>query len=151
MPGSNPDDASKRVPGMSGRGKTRLARAGFPLATSPSLHEGVTMGIYKDVYEFAASAGAFEGYVYSRENPDTERYPDWINNLVSQYASIPPEVRDEFQPSLDRTIGRALLSITPVLGEDHTLLQRLRTMIRSEIPRSPDDFEKEKQEKENWR
>lgn len=106
------------------------------------------MSMYKRIYEFAASSGAFEGYVYARDNLDGESLANWIDNLVAEYGSIPSEVRDEFQPSLDRTMGRALLSITPVLGESHILLTKLRTMIRSELPRSPDDFDREKKEKE---
>ena len=105
------------------------------------------MDIYREIYEFAASAGALEGYVYARENLDTATLPDWIGNLVTQYRSISPEIRDRFQPSLDRTIGRAVLSLTPVLGVNHELVKKLKTLIRGDLPRSPDDFEKEKGEK----
>ena len=105
------------------------------------------MNIYKEIYEFAASAGAFEGYVYARENLDAASLPEWIGNLVTQHRSIPPEIRDLFQPSLDRTIGRAVLSLTPALGEDHELVKKLKTLIRGDLPQSPDDFEKEKGEK----
>lgn len=109
------------------------------------------MGVYKEIYEFAASAGAFEGYVYARGDIDADGIANWVENLVAKYRSMPPNLRDELQPSLDRTIGRAMLSLAPALGLDHVLLQKLRTMIRDELPRSPDDFEQEKREKKIWR
>ena len=40
------------------------------------------MKIYKDLYAFAASAGAFEGYVYLREKVNPDYLPLWVDNLV---------------------------------------------------------------------
>ena len=105
------------------------------------------MDLYEKIYTFAASAGAFEGYVYPREKLDTSTFADWIDNLVKQYNAIPVDVRNKFQASLDRTLGRALLSVVPVLGKDHELTVKLRSLIKGEIPKSLDDFDKEKAQK----
>ncbi len=106
------------------------------------------MSIYKDVYEFASSAGAFEGYVYPKERLDLDCLDNWIKNLVRQYQDLPIKVRESFQDSLNRTIGRAVQSLTPLLGEDHEYICLLKSLISGNIPTSPHDFEVEKEEKE---
>lgn len=105
------------------------------------------MYIYKEIYDFAASAGALEGYVYQRDKIDTRYFGNWINNLVKQYSAIPVDIREVFQPSLDRTIGRAVLSLNPVLGQEHEFIRKLKGMVQGTMPDSPDDFDQEKKEK----
>jgi hypothetical protein len=45
---------------------------------------------------------------------------------------------------LDGTLGRAVNSIKKVLGEKHTLVQKLKSMVKGPLPSSPDDFERRK-------
>ncbi len=98
------------------------------------------MGIYKKVYDFAAKAGSLEGYVYPREKVDTSYLPRWSDNLVEQYQGLPPEVREEFQSSCDETMGRAIRSLVPILGEDHEIVKKLKGLVKGKLPSSPDDF-----------
>jgi hypothetical protein len=98
------------------------------------------MGIYRELYDFAAGAGAFEGYVYHKDVADPKYLPRWVDNLVRQYQALPAEVRDEIQALCDGTIGRAVRSLLPYLGEDHEVIKQLRRMIKGELPLSPDDF-----------
>jgi hypothetical protein len=105
------------------------------------------MDIYKEIYEFGASAGALEGYVYEKQVLDPGSLDDWVKNLVRHYHDLPVEVRQSFQPSLDRTIGRAVLSLIPLLGKDHDHVCALKALIVGEMPASPHDFSKEKEEK----
>jgi hypothetical protein len=105
------------------------------------------MGKYKEIYEFASSAGALEGYVYSRPKSEIAGLDNWINNLVKQYQNLTIDVRESFQTSLDRTIGRALQSLIPIFGKDHDYITTLETLVKGKMPDSPSDFEKEKKEK----
>lgn len=100
------------------------------------------MSIYSELYDFAASAGSFEGYVYRHEGMDTGYLPKWSGNLVRQYNALPQEVKSEIQHMCDGTLGRAVRSLTPVLGEQHEVVDNLKSMIRGDLPASPDDFEK---------
>jgi hypothetical protein len=102
------------------------------------------MHLYAQIYEFAASAGAFEGYVYRRKDLDMKALPIWLENLKTGYSLIPPEVLLEIQPSIDRTLGRAFRSVCQSIGEDHALAAKLRIMIKGAVPTSPDEFNKEK-------
>ncbi len=105
------------------------------------------MHMYAKIYEFAASAGSLEGYVYHKENRDAldmKALPIWINNLAGSYDRLPEEARREFQPLCDQTLGRAVRSLQALLGEDHELIGKLGAMIVGDLPRSPDDFEKVK-------
>ncbi|MDP2645242.1 MAG: hypothetical protein Q8P24_09905 [Desulfobacterales bacterium] len=102
------------------------------------------MHLYTQIYEFAASAGAFEGYVYRREQLDTNYLPNWVDHIVTAYEKIPPEDREKFQASCDQTIGRATKSLIPLLGEDHEIIAKLNSMTRGDLPESPDDFQKKK-------
>jgi len=102
------------------------------------------MHIYLQIYEFAASAGALEGYVYQRPVLDMAALKNWVGHIVAAYGHLPAEAVGEFQPSLNQTLGRAARSLESVLGADHTLAADLRSLIRGPLPASPDDFQKRK-------
>lgn len=102
------------------------------------------MHLFMQIYEFAASAGALEGYVYRRKDADMDALSVWLSNLKSAYLLIPQEVLHEIQPSIDRTLGRALRSLCLLLGENHELVKGLQTIVKGPIPASPDEFSKEK-------
>jgi hypothetical protein len=102
------------------------------------------MHIFTKIYEFAASAGALEGYVYRNEEVDMEALSKWVDNLVKAYQSMPSEGLSEFQISLDKTIGRAIRSLTRLLGERHEIINRLRSMVSGALPATADDFQKVK-------
>ncbi len=103
------------------------------------------MNLYLEIYEFASSAGALEGYVFERPQLHPDALNNWIKNLTRQYRELPPEVRGSFQGALDRTLGRAILSLIPVLGKEHEHVQALRSLIVGSLPDSSHDFEKEKE------
>ena len=104
------------------------------------------MHTYQKIYEFAASAGAFEGYVYRRSKAeiDTEALSSWVDNLIDAYENLASEARDKCQPSIDQTLGRAIKSLGLVLDDRHALIGNLRKMVKGKLPESPDDFQKEK-------
>jgi hypothetical protein len=104
------------------------------------------MHIYQKIYEFAASAGAFEGYVYRRSKTeiDTEALSVWVDNLIGAYENLNSEVRNECQSSVDRTLGRAIKSLGLLFDDRHVLINKLQKIVKGELPGSPDDFQKEK-------
>ena len=104
------------------------------------------MHIYRKTYEFAASAGAFEGYVYRRSGNEIniEALSKWVDNLLTAYENLPAEVRDECQFSIDRTLGRAIKSLGFQFNDQPSLIGKLQKIIKGELPESPDDFQKEK-------
>jgi hypothetical protein len=104
------------------------------------------MHIYQKIYEFAASAGAFEGYVYRRPKAeiDFEALSNWVDNLLDAYQHLTSDVRNEFQSACDGTLGRALQSLVPELGQEHEVIGKLKKMIEGQLPESADDFQKEK-------
>lgn len=97
------------------------------------------MGIYRELYDFAAKAGALEGYVYPKEKVDPSYLPLWVGHLVEQYRQLPLEVREDFQSLCDGTLGRAIRSLIPLVGEDHEVIKKLKTMVEK-LPSSPNDF-----------
>ena len=110
---------------------------------APDLKE-VSMGIYRDVYQFAASAGALEGYVYPKEKVEPSYLPFWVDQVVKGYRALPEEAKSQFQEECDGTIGRAVQSLLPLLGEDHEVIRKLKGIISGELPASPDDFKRQK-------
>ena len=109
------------------------------------------MDIYKAVFDFAASAGALEGYVFPDRDIAVDRLVDWVDNLTAQYRALPADVTVRFQPALDRTLGRACLSLAPVLGENHAIIGKLRGLVQGEPPEAHDDFGAEIREKKSFR
>jgi hypothetical protein len=105
------------------------------------------MDLFKEVYEFAASAGALEGFVFPRKKLEAGDLDDWVRNLLKQYEQLPEETRQHFQSSLDRTMGRAVHSLTSALGAQHAHVQALKSLIKGSVPQSFQDFEQEKEQK----
>jgi hypothetical protein len=104
------------------------------------------MHIYQQIYEFAASAGAFEGYVYHKteSDMDMDALLNWVNNLVDAHRQLPADIRGEFQSSCDRTLGRAMRSLISALGEEQEIIAKLQEIVKGELPDSADDFQKTK-------
>lgn len=105
------------------------------------------MHIYTKIYQFAASAGAFEGFVYGKKNAEAlgmETLAKWADNIVSAYQHLPPDALAECQGDCDQTLGRAVHSLTAALGEDHEVIDKLKTLIKGDVPASADDFDKKK-------
>jgi hypothetical protein len=98
------------------------------------------MGIYQEVYDFAAKAGALEGYVYPKEKIDLGYLPRWVDNLVNHYRRLPSEVREEFQGLCNGTLGRTIQSLLPSLGEDHEVIKKLKSILSGNLPSSANDF-----------
>ena len=102
------------------------------------------MHLYMQLYEFAASVGALEGFVYKRPDMEAGTIEKWVENLGKAYELLPQEVLKEIQPALDGTLGRAVKSVSKALGEDHVLVKKLKSMVKGFMPSSPDDFQKKK-------
>jgi len=98
---------------------------------------------YKDLYEFAASAGAFEGYVYHMESVNPDYLPRWVDNLGDKYYTLPYEVRAEIQDFCDGTLGRAVQSLITVLRDKYEVIGKLKKLIQEKILSSPNDFSKQ--------
>ena len=104
------------------------------------------MHIHQQIYEFAASAGAFEGYVYRKKKSDMDvaALSNWADNLLNAYHHLPAAVVAEFQSACNQTLGRAIKSLIPVLGEAHAVVGKLKNIVEGELPDTPDDFQKQK-------
>ncbi len=107
------------------------------------------MHVYAMIYQFAASVGALEGYVYKKADAEELGMPAlsvWTDNICQAYNHLPPEVLLEFQGDLDRTVGRAVHSLIAALGQGHELVVKLQVLIKGdgEMPTSADDFNKKK-------
>jgi hypothetical protein len=59
---------------------------------------------------------------------------------VDQYHRFPSEVKEDFQSLCNATLGRAVQSLLPHLGEDHEVVKKLKSMISGKLPLSPNDF-----------
>jgi hypothetical protein len=104
------------------------------------------VGINKKVYDFAAKAGSLEGYVYPKEL-DMSYLPLWTDHLVEEYQGLPTEVREEIQNGCNETLGRTIQSLLPVLGENHEVIKKLRSLVKGKLPSSPDDFPHNRKQK----
>jgi hypothetical protein len=100
------------------------------------------MGVYKDLYDFAAKAGSLEGYVYPKEKVEPSYLPLWVDHIVQGYQALPEEAKNQFQQLCDGTIGRAVQSLLPLLGEDHEVIRKLKSIISGTMVSSPDDFQR---------
>ena len=62
---------------------------------------------YRELFLFAAKAGALEGYLFRRRK--VEPLDNWIDNMGRMYQELPAAVRREvdpvFTPVLERILG----------------------------------------------
>jgi len=105
------------------------------------------MNLYSMIYEFAASAGALEGYLYRKQDVgqlDMTALPSWIDNLCSAYRHLPGDVRQQIQDGVDQTLGRAVCSLTALIGVKDPWVEQLATLVKGPLPASPNAFNKKK-------
>lgn len=102
------------------------------------------MQLTEQIYEFAASAGALEGFVYRREDLSAEALDNWIEHLCAAYRLLPEDERKILQPAINGTLGRAVQSVEALLGQNHAHAKKPRSMLSGPLPESPDDFQKKK-------
>jgi hypothetical protein len=103
--------------------------------------------LLRQIYEFGASAGSLEGYLYHKPDAahvDMNALFMWVDNLSAAYQHLPEEALRTFQEGIDQTIGRAIHSLALLAGEDHPLVSKLRAMTKGPLPASADDFTKRK-------
>ena len=82
------------------------------------------MGEYKELFEFAAKAGALEGYLYEREK--VEPLYNWVSNIERMYASLPDNVKEDVRNEFGNVLRRTLTYGGKVLeGEIRTRLNNL--------------------------
>jgi len=82
------------------------------------------MGVYKELFEFAAKAGALEGYLYEREK--VEPLDNWVGNIERMYASLPDNVKADVGNELGNVLRRTLTNGGKALeGEIRTRLNNL--------------------------
>lgn len=99
------------------------------------------------LYEFAASAGALEGYVYHKKDVvqvDMDAMDVWTLNLVEAYRLLPEDIKTDIRNGLDKTLNRAVSSLNVFLEPDHPVLKRVVSMLGNPESCSPDDFQKKK-------
>ena len=99
------------------------------------------MHLYAKIYEFAATVGAFEGYVYGKKKIDADELSNWVQNIVKAYHHLPPDVIETFQAPLDGTLGRAVQSLVVALGENHEHVAKLKSLLSDSSVKSPDAFQ----------
>lgn len=99
------------------------------------------MHLYTKLFEFAATAGAFEGYVYGKKNINPDELSDWVRNIVGAYQHLPPDTTEKIQTSLNNTLGRAIASLTTSLGGNHELVKKLKGILTEPSAKSADDFQ----------
>ena len=103
------------------------------------------MGVYSDIYEFAARAGAFEGYVYQRNDLTAHSLERWVDHLVEGYEADPCPGKERVSRPVRRNIGRAIQSLIPaIIGENNEVIKKLKGLTVGRLPSSPDDFSRKK-------
>ncbi len=61
---------------------------------------------YKELFLFAAKAGALEGYLFRRRK--VEPLANWVDNISRMYGELSPEVKREVAPVLAPVLERVL-------------------------------------------
>ena len=102
------------------------------------------MGVYSDIYEFAARAGAFEGYVYQRKGLTPDSLERWVDHLVEGYKAVIPRQRKSFRIcAMEPSVAQYSPSFQTI-GENNEVIKKLKGLTVGRLPSSPDDFSRKK-------
>jgi hypothetical protein len=71
------------------------------------------MGMYEELFKFAAKAGSLEGYLYERG--EVKPLSNWVENIDKMYHSLPDDVKKD----IEREFG---IVLTRILGHGDTVL-----------------------------
>ena len=63
-------------------------------------------GEYRELFLFAAKAGALEGYLYDRQK--VESLTNWVGNISRMYHELSPAVAAEIRAGLTPVLERIL-------------------------------------------
>jgi len=61
---------------------------------------------YRELFLFAAKAGALEGYLFERK--EVELLSNWIDNISKMYRDLSPAVKKEIDPVFTPILQRIL-------------------------------------------
>ncbi len=61
---------------------------------------------YRELFLFAAKAGALEGYLFQRQKLET--LENWVENMGQMYRELPAAVRRDIDPVLNPVLKRVL-------------------------------------------
>lgn len=74
---------------------------------------------YRELFLFAAKAGALEGYLFKRRK--AEPLANWINNISQMYHDLSPAMKSEVNPEfaivLERILSHGKRLLEPALRE----------------------------------
>lgn len=62
--------------------------------------------LYRELFLFAAKAGALEGYLFERK--EAEPLDSWVDNISRMYQELPEEIKEEINPALSTVLKRVL-------------------------------------------
>ncbi len=85
---------------------------------------------FEQLFNFAAKAGALEGYLFEREK--TEPLANWVNNIDEMYHKLPESVKKDIGKAYAVVITRTLSNGEKVIPDE--LKSKLRSML-SELQR----------------
>ena len=85
---------------------------------------------YEQFFNFAAKAGALEGYLYEREK--IEPLTNWVNNIDEMYRKLPESVKRDIEKAYAVVLTRILSNGEKVIPEE--LKSKLNSML-SELQR----------------
>ena len=70
-----------------------------------------------------------------------QQIDDSIEDAIKRArAQLPDHLRDDIQSGCDQTIGRAIRSLVPLLGDNHPVVEKLSALVRGPLPDSADAF-----------
>ena len=86
------------------------------------------MGRFAECFQFAAKAGALEGYLYERT--DVEPLRNWTSNIERMYRALPDDIKDDVKEDFKEVLRTILTYGDTVLEVDlktelHVLLSEL--------------------------
>jgi len=83
------------------------------------------VGEYKELFEFAAKAGALEGYLYEREK--IEPLYNWVSNIEMMYTGLPDSVKEDIKNEFSNVLSRTMTCGGKVLEEG--IMTRLNNLL----------------------
>lgn len=87
------------------------------------------MGLYRDLFDFAAKVGCLEGYLYERHNLEPAYLPNWVENIYNMHKALTEEARGDLKPQYQTVLKKICDYCNKLLGADDPVTKRVTTML----------------------
>jgi hypothetical protein len=90
-----------------------------------------SMSVNRRLFDLGARLGSLEGYLYAEERVEKNYLPGWIENIISEFGSLPPEIRSEIAKDYGEVWRKVEALVLRIYGENDPTTLKVRAVLKN--------------------